>query len=70
MLYDLLSSVNARLIMGEILSKDERRALVDRICSYRDLREFISVSAKTFVKALCTQQFSYRVPRNVLASFA
>ena len=48
MLYDLLCSVNTRLIMGEILSEDEKRAIVDRIRSSRDLRGFVSVSTKTF----------------------
>lgn len=48
MLYDLLCSVNARLIVGEILSEDERRAVVDTICSSRDLSGFISLSTQTF----------------------
>jgi hypothetical protein len=48
MLYDLLCSVNARLIMGETVGEDERRAIVDKICSSRDLRGFISISTKEF----------------------
>jgi hypothetical protein len=48
MLYDLLCSVNARLIMGESFTDEERRSVVDGICSSRDLRDFISVSARTF----------------------